>query len=169
MTTTALRLGHVHLIVRVLVYDGRLTINTACYIVIHLSCIVCFSKYIAKYIHYISLRLSCVEVGFKPEIIIVPLLDFYGFKILKLAKNPQMSLFGELKTKTNREQYTWIYLQKVIVLYTHKMLYTLWGVTSSVIAFFSVFLLFHTFFYNFDFYLYISLLFSSIFFVFQCS
>ena len=106
MTMTALRLGHVRLIVRGQVYDGRLTIYTARYIVIDLSCIVCFSKYIAKYIHYISLRLSCVEVGFKPEIIIVPLLDFYGFKILKLAKNPQMSLFGELKTKTNREQYT---------------------------------------------------------------
>ena len=49
MATTALRLGYVRLIVRGQVYDGRLTIYTACYIVIDLSCIVCFSKYIAKH------------------------------------------------------------------------------------------------------------------------
>ena len=54
MPATALRLGHVRLIVRGQVYDGRMTIYTACYIVIHLSCIVCFIKYIDKYIAFPS-------------------------------------------------------------------------------------------------------------------
>ena len=52
MPTKALRLGHVRLIVRGQVNDGRLTIYTACYIVIDLSCIVCFIKYIDKYIAF---------------------------------------------------------------------------------------------------------------------
>ena len=55
MPVTALRLGHVRLIVRGQVYDGRMTIYTVFYTAIHLSFIVYFSKYnIAKSITFPS-------------------------------------------------------------------------------------------------------------------
>ena len=54
MPATAPRLGHVCLIVRGQVYDGRMTIYTAGYILINVSSnIVCFIKYTDKYIAFI--------------------------------------------------------------------------------------------------------------------
>ena len=43
---TFLRSGHIHLIVRGQMYDRRMTIYTACYILCNVSNILCFSKYI---------------------------------------------------------------------------------------------------------------------------
>ena len=45
MLATALRSGHVLFIVREQMYDGRLTINTACNNLLNVSYILCFSKY----------------------------------------------------------------------------------------------------------------------------
>ena len=57
MPATALRPGHVRLIVRGQVFDGRPTIYTACYILINVSNIVCFTKYTDKYIAFIAFDL----------------------------------------------------------------------------------------------------------------
>ena len=72
MPATALRLGHVRLIVRGQVYDGRITIHTMdlhyTYSILYCNPSQLYRVLLQIYslVHYISFCLSCVEVGFKP-------------------------------------------------------------------------------------------------------